>query len=454
MKSLADLIETALTPRRICSTQHVGTTVSGGFLLGNSRGHGPDSTPIYLVNSDVRKHVYAVGSSGCGKSNLIVRKVGDEWESGRNAIVVDLRGDLVDRIIRRIPLAAIESGRVHLLDFRSGTTFVPFNPLIGSSSPHQRALHLLEVIHQGASSWGVQLDETLRFSLVALAEAGGSLLEIEPLLTDPTARYTILRKCSDEQVLRFFSRFDTLSAERQYNWTLPVLNKLSHFWTVPQVRATLRSRQTIEWRDWIDKPGHLVLVALAAHRSPGVAQTMGGLIVASLQDAVMARADAEEVHRVPVTLYIDEFETMATPTFNTIVAEGRRFGLSLFLAHQNLSQLENGLRQAIRANVQTSLVFQCSVGDASELSSDIVSSLPRDKLRRLLATQPVGTAFLNRRAQRSVQVATVHSPDPHISSDELANRIACLQVSQPVASQIQPTALPTEVRHERRPYVP
>ncbi|MCW5939201.1 MAG: type IV secretion system DNA-binding domain-containing protein [Fimbriimonadaceae bacterium] len=454
MKSLTHVIERAMLPRPKEVDPTTGLISDSDFLVGHQCRHGSSRAQIALSWRDRRKHIYALGSSGCGKSNLLVRMVGDDIARGRNAVVVDLRGDLIDRLIRRLEPSTIQSGRIHLLDFRPEDRFVPFNPLIGTANPYRRALHLLEVIHQGAHSWGVQIDETLRFSLVALSQAGGSLLEVESLLTDPSARSALLRKCSDEQVKRFFARFDQLSPERQSTWALPVLNKLSHFWSVPQIRAMLQSRASIDWHDWIDQPGHVVLIALAAHRSPGVAQTVGGLIVASLQDAVMSRADDEEEQRVPLTLYIDEFETMATPTFNTIIAEGRRFGLSLFLAHQNLGQLENGLRQAIRASVQTNFFFQCSSTDASDLANDIGSTLPRERLRRILANQPVGTSFLSRRGQASVQVATIHSPDPAITKAELAERAAHLQVGQLLTSQSVTETLSMEVRHERCPYLP
>lgn len=454
MNCLAHVIERAMLLRLKSLDQQAAPPGDTDFLVGHQTGPSAPRPPIVLNWSDRRKHIYALGSSGCGKSNLLVRMVGDDIAKGRNAVVVDLRGDLIDRLVRRMEPRTVESGKIHLLDFRQENRFVPFNPLLGAGNPYRRALHLLEVIHQGAPSWGVQIDETLRFSLLALAEAGGSLLEVELLLTDPSARRALLQKCSDEHVERFFARFDQMTSERQSTWALPVLNKLSHFWSVPQIRATLGSRASIDWHDWIDQPGHVVLIALAAHRSPGVAQTVGGLIVASLQDAVMSRADNEEEQRVPLTLYIDEFETMATPTFNTIIAEGRRFGLSLFLAHQNLCQLENGLRQAIRASVQTNFFFQCSSADASDLANDISSTLPREKLRRLLASQPVGTSFLARRGQASAQVATIHSPDPAMSPATLAERTAHLQVGQPLVSLSRIETQTSEVRHERRPYQP
>ena len=70
------------------------------------------------------------------------------------------------------------------MDLREADHVVGFNPLLGETDVYSRALHLLSVLKYQSDSWGVQLEETLRNCLLALAETGWSLLEIEPLLTN------------------------------------------------------------------------------------------------------------------------------------------------------------------------------------------------------------------------------------------------------------------------------
>ncbi|MBL8060472.1 MAG: type IV secretion system DNA-binding domain-containing protein [Chthonomonas sp.] len=449
--NLTDFIEFALA-KMACRTNDREPTgpssPSPGFLLG----HDPVThSPVHLHLKDRRKHLYVVGASGCGKTNLLLRLLDDDVNENRNAIVIDLRGDLVDRVIKRLAPERINGNQIHLLDFRNEVHAVPFNPLVGPGNAYRRALHLLEIIKESSPSWGVQLEETIRFCLIALAESHGSILDVELLLTDGGFRSKVLGKCRDEQTLRFFARFSRLSPSQQTTLTLPVLNKLSPFWSVPHIRQTLSSRQSLEWGEWIDRKGHIVLIALAAHSYPGLAQTIGGLIVASIQEAVMARADQPQGSRVPITLYLDEFETMATPTFSTIIAEGRRFGLSLLLAHQNIAQIESRLRQTILGNVQTSLYFQCSAHDATQLARDIVTPIQPNVLRQKLSSSPVGVAFLNRRGKPSTIVATFHEPDPELSEDELRERKHILQIQKKFVPR---KALNRqEVRHERRPFI-
>lgn len=437
-----------------------------GFLLGQLKTTVPGATgePVVLTLPERRKHVLAIGATGSGKTNCLLRMIEHEITEKRTCVVIDLRGDLIERVLLR--LAGESSGlseRLHLIDLCDDEFITPFNPLSGSGDVYSRAFHLLGVLRRNADSWGIQLEETLRNCLIALAEGGYSLTDLEPLLADPAFREDVLGHCTDPHVLSFFERYDGLSAERKLAWSLPVLNKVTPLLCIPQIRRMLSAKCGFDWSAVLDLPGNIVLVALASHRFHGAAQLLGGLLVSSLQSAVMARASIPESKRNPVTLFIDEFETMASDSFGTIIAEGRRFGLSLVLSHQNLAQVDAGLRQAIRNNVHVQLFFQTGSLDASELANDITTGEPKEAVRQALMSQRVGEAFLVRRGQPSVQIVTPFSPDPKTShSDVKALRLAaqeahCTKWSVDAgewAKHKAAKAKQTEVRHERLPGVP
>lgn len=437
-----------------------------GFLVGHTAGAHPDEPgdAVTLQPKDLRKHLYVLGATGCGKTNFLLRLLAHEVKEGRTCVVIDLRGDLVDRLLVRLSaLDDVGLPGVKMIDLREDGFVMPFNPLSGSGDLYTRALHLLEVIRKGSESWGVQLEETLRNSLIALSDRGLALTDIERLLEDSGFRQSVIAGCADEHVRSFFERYDRLSAERQQSWALPVLNKVTPLLAIPQLRRMLREPKGFDWEDWLDRPGQLVLIALAAHRFHGASQLLGGLLVSSLQSAVMARASTPEGGRNPVTLFVDEFETMASPSFGAIIAEGRRFGLSLVLTHQNLSQLDPNLRQAIRNNVFVQLFFQTGSLDASDLAGDLVTGESSQTLRQALISQKVGEAFLLRRGEPSVQVATPLSPDPVVDPSRVAQfklRIlesCCIRAAATSADRYlqgsRSDAIPTnqEVRHEKRP---
>ena len=369
------------------------------------------------------RHLYLLGATGTGKTNLLLRLIESDIANSRAFCVIDLRGDLVDRILLRLAAHGPPeawSERLLLMDLRESDQVVGFNPLLGETDVYSRALHLLSVLKYQSDSWGVQLEETLRNSLLALAETGHSLLEIEPLLTNASFRAATMKRVSDSRVRSFFERFEALSTANQMTWTLAVLNKITPLLSVPSMRLTFGQQQSFSFRRLMDnQPGMIVLISLAVDRLHDAARLAGGLLVSGFQSAIMSRADVPERDRVPAHLYVDEFECMASDRFESIVAEGRRFGLGLTLSHQNISQLSTGLRNVLRNNVHTQVYFQTGALDAAELVKEIGGE-NNDEVRSMLISQGVGQAYLVRRGQPSVRVQVPHCPDPRVSAAKVA----------------------------------
>ncbi len=379
--------------------------------------------PVALSPEARRRHLYMLGATGTGKTNLLLRLIESDVQNGQAFCVIDLRGDLVDRVLLRLAATAppeVWRERLLLLDLRNTQHVVGFNPLAEEGEAHGRALHLLSVLKHQSDSWGVQLDETLRNCLLALAETKWSLLEIEPLLTNVTFRAQVMEHVSDSRVRSFFGRYDALSTSNQAMWSLAVLNKITPLLSIPALRLMFGQRQTFSFRTLLDRqPGMIVLVSLAVDQLHEAARLTGGLLVSSFQTAIMSRVDQPEAQRVPVNLYIDEFESMASDRFEAIVSEGRRFGLGLTLSHQNISQLSSNLRHVLRNNVHTQIYFQTGALDAADLAKEISGEQSSDEVRATLMSQGVGQAYLVRRGQPSARLQVLHSPDPRVSQEQV-----------------------------------
>lgn len=395
--------------------------------------------PLVALSPQERlRHLYLLGATGTGKTNLLLRLIESDIAQGRSLCVVDLRGDLIDRVLLRLAVAAPPqylAERLLFLDLRDDRYVVGFNPLQGEGDIYNRALHVLAVIKTQSESWGVQLEETLRNCLLALASSGWTLLEIEPLLTNRSFRVQVMAHVEDARVRSFFERFNSFSPAQQTTWTLAVLNKVSPLISLPTLRRVFGQRQALPLRAMLDgAPGQVILVSLSVDRLHEAARLAGGLFVSTFQSAIMARSDRPEAARIPVNLYVDEFETMASDRFESIVAEGRRFGLGLTLCHQNNHQLGTGLRHVLRNNVHSQFYFQTGALDAAELAPEIGGGETREQVRETLMSQGVGQAFLVRRGQPSVRVRVLPCPDPSATRDqvEAIKRAAQSRFSQPV----------------------
>ena len=120
------------------------------------------------------------------------------------------------------------------------------------------------------------------------------------------------------------------------------------------------------------------MVKLAKGQLKGSADILGSLMLAKIQMAAFTRTDTPYEERRPFYLYIDEFQNFASESFLNVLAEARKYRLSLTLAHQHLAQLPSSLRAAILSNCRLQAYFQVSRDDANILAKEALSSIYND----------------------------------------------------------------------------
>lgn len=321
---------------------------------------------FYLPEEDRSTHVYVLGSSGVGKSKGLATWILEDIRNGRGCGVIDPHGDLVNDIVGNID----NFHRVVLVEMTDPENIVGFNPLEQQEGvdPYTQALELVEVFRK---IWNLSEDKTprlieiLRNAVLTLIEAGGTMLDIEPLLTDEQFREDKLKYVTYEAVASFWrKRFDQWEPKDRVSNVESTLNKVSSFTSDPRIRLMLSAKKsTIDFRQIMDEE-KTVLINLAK----GVLRTnsflLGALFVAKIQMAAMSRVDLPPHERKPFYLYVDEFQNYATLSFAEIMSEARKYGLSLILAHQSLVQLSDELRDIILGNAKNFIIFRCDRQDA------------------------------------------------------------------------------------------
>ena len=321
---------------------------------------------FYLPEEDRSTHVYVLGSSGVGKSKGLANWILEDIRNGRGCGVIDPHGDLVNDIVGNID----NFQRVVLVEMTDPESIVGFNPLEQQEGvdPYTQALELVEVFRK---IWNLSEDKTprlieiLRNAVITLIEAGGTMLDIESLLTDEQFREDKLKYVTYEAVASFWrKRFDQWEPKDRVSNVESTLNKVSSFTSDPRIRLMLSAKKsTIDFRQIMDEE-KTVLINLAK----GVLRTnsflLGALFVAKIQMAAMSRVDLPPHERKPFYLYVDEFQNYATLSFAEIMSEARKYGLSLILAHQSLVQLNDELRDIILGNAKNFIIFRCDRQDA------------------------------------------------------------------------------------------
>jgi hypothetical protein len=99
---------------------------------------------------------------------------------------------------------------------------------------------------------------------------------------------------------------------------------------------------------------------------------VGMVLLAKIFSASLGRARETRANRRTFHLYVDEAQNFITPILGSILAEARKFGLTMTLANQNLAQWSGGSTQTlldtILGNVGTLLLFRVGPQDAGRLS--------------------------------------------------------------------------------------
>src|SRR5207244_5952109 len=119
---------------------------------------------------------------------------------------------------------------------------------------------------------------------------------------------------------------------------------------------------------------------------------LGSLLLTGIEQAAMTRADMPEADRRDHYLYLDEFQSLTTPSTAIMLSESTKFRLCLTLSHQLTRQLDEATYHAVIGNCGTLLSFRVGLEDA-ELLAPAMSKHPGQLTQADLCNLPNYTAY-------------------------------------------------------------
>ncbi len=327
-----------------------------------------------IKDKDRLQHLYVIGKSGTGKSTLLENMAISDMRRGNGLCVIDPHSDIAEDLLKYVP-ATREADLVYF----NATEYenpIAFNPLSGILPKYHSlvAAGLISTFKKiWIDSWGPRMEYILRFSLLTLLKIPHStLLDIQPLLTNREVRAAAMNAITDEIILGFWhNEFDKYSPTLRAEAVSPILNKLGLFNTNSVLRNIVGQKESsFRFRQVIDS-GKILIVNLSKGQiGEDASSLLGAIIINSLQLAALHRANQPESSRKPFYLYIDECHSFVTLSFANILSEARKYGLSLFLAHQYIEQMDERVRAAIFGNVGTFISFRVGASDAEVLAKE------------------------------------------------------------------------------------
>jgi hypothetical protein len=329
--------------------------------------------PFGIRQADRRFHIYIVGKTGTGKSTLLRTMVLQDVAKGRGLALFDPHGDLVEGILNRTPFGR-RSDVIYLDATEPNWTF---NPLADVTAGQEglAVAELIEVFRKiWVDDWGPRLEHLLRNVLFTLLEIpNSSLADVSRLLTDGHHREQVARDLRNADVRDFWLReYGRYSPAFRAVVAAPLQNKLGALLTDPLMHSIIGARKSsFDLRLAMDQ-GRIILVNLSRGQiGDGPAKMLGALLAARIGLAGLARARQTESDRRDFHVYLDEFQLFATESLASMLAELRKYRVSLVLANQYLGQLDRAVREAVLGNVGTLICFRVGADDAATLAREL-----------------------------------------------------------------------------------
>ena len=136
---------------------------------------------------------------------------------------------------------------------------------------------------------------------------------------------------------------------------------------------SISGKNTIDLAKEINTPGKIIIFRLSENHMKKTLPLYCRLLIATIHGIISKRDNKES--RISTQLYIDELGYMASPTISNMLETSGKYGLSLTLSHQLLSQIDSTIMKSIMANCSIKIFGQSSHENhqimAKELNMDI-----------------------------------------------------------------------------------
>lgn len=375
-------------PNKTIDTPHIywlaakSAPASGGFpdnglWLGRSIYRGQERN-IYMGDEDRMRHMYIIGRTGTGKTQLLKSMIIQDMRAGRGLCFMEPHGEGIEELMELVPPERAED--VIFFDPSDKERPIGFNLLEVNNydEMYQVASSIINLMYKlfdpnRTGMVGARFEHAVRNAILTVGVVPGStFIEVNRCLTDPKYVQEILPLVKDPIVRRYWTDQIAQTSDFHKSETLDYISsKFGRFVTNKMIRNIIgQSKSSLNFREAMDT-GKIVFLKLAKGLlGEEDASFLGLLLIPKLLAAALSRQDTPKEKRRPFNLYVDEFQNFATPDFAQMLSEVRKYNVSLTLANQFVSQLEEPVRDAIFGNVGTLMSYRVGMQDAAILAKE------------------------------------------------------------------------------------
>ncbi len=345
--------------------------------------HAGDCQRVCIPDLRRTKHTHLIGGTGVGKSTTGEHMILQDIEQGHGVAVLDPHGDLIERLLGLIPENHVD--RTIYLN-PGDPDYVPlWNPIERAAGQDvgRSASNIVIAIKSFVASggWGDRLENILKnlvFAILHLPQ--GTFLDISNLLRNKSKeskkmRQEILEVLENETARQFWLHDYEGYSKSELS---PPINKLSKLLLSDTVSLMLSQPENrFNFRKIMDE-GKILLINLS-NMDTNVKQVLGSFILSLLHLNALSRSNLLDENRKQFHIHCDEAHQFMTDTFENLISETRKYGVSLSLAHQYLSQFGKKKTDAL-STVGASIIFNVDKRDAEYLLKDLRGKVKVEEL--------------------------------------------------------------------------
>jgi hypothetical protein len=332
----------------------------------------PKNYYLNLTSYEFDKHSFIIGASGSGKSKFISlfvdRLSKTALRMNYRVVVIDPHASLAEDLEHIPQTKVITFGR------DDGAELFP-----GAGTDLTSATELTATLFKSVlgDQFTARLDRMLRFTLFTLMTAQVMSLEnLKRFLTDVEYRTQVVehvRSFIPQNVVKFFGAdFNELRTQYHNETILPIVSMVDEM----QLQPSLVGESETSLARTIQENFLTVFSLNKVSMGDKVVKTIAGLLIQQIFLLAQALAFGQKI-----ILVIDEVSVVQNPALSQILAEARKFNLTVILTQQYFGQIEKDLRDAIFANVFNYYTFKVSEEDARALEGNLNIELPKELIQ-------------------------------------------------------------------------
>jgi len=351
---------------------HRDPSATRTLKIGSAMGTSGLCREIKVGEADIKRHWQIVGQTGTGKSTLLASAVLEAVESGCGVTFFDPHGSTIDVILHSMPKKHLR--RIRVARFGDTENPVPVN-IWNAENPAEAEktisdLNMLfgEIFDPRKQGFlGPRWERWFAVFASAAIALLGRQASFESIVALSRSKENMSRlataiagkdKILSETIRTEYAKNNSNDFADVINWCVSKMQRLT---SIPQLRNTLGAgANALDFNSAIDENTVTLIDLALPEMGANASRVLGTLLLLQLWNATLKRKKRDKTHIVA----IDEAHLFQTNPLPQMLAEGRKFGIAMILAHQHCGQLTEEVRDALEANSANFSAFRLSPRDA------------------------------------------------------------------------------------------